>query len=113
MNRTQWELSEIPAGMRQYFEEFEAKCGKPWVRVTEKPQPPDEIRNRGNGAKMDFHSRQTGSGQKLQDWYNEHPATTLGFRAACRCEVYRMRNDLTSEEQAYVLAEMERARAVV
>jgi hypothetical protein len=61
-------------------------CGKPWTRVVEKPQPPEAMRNRGNGAKMDFHGRQVGGGQKLQDWYDDHPPATTGWRAGCACD---------------------------
>lgn len=63
-------------------------CGKQWRRCVEKPQPPAEIRNRGNGSKMDFHTRQTGSGQKLQDWYDAHPATTTGWLPSCSCPAH-------------------------
>lgn len=62
------------------------ECGASWVRVTDKPQPPEEIRNRGNGAKMDFHTRSLGGGQKLQDWYNQHPGTTKGWKPSCNCD---------------------------
>ncbi len=63
-----------------------AACGAPWRRVVEKAQPPPaEMRNRGNGSKMDFHSRSTGGGQKIQDWYDAHPATTTGWTATCGC----------------------------
>jgi len=34
---------------------------------------------------MDFHSRQVGSGQRLQNWYNEHPLRTTGWRPTCDC----------------------------
>lgn len=61
-------------------------CGTPWTRVVEKPQPPEAMRNRGNGAKMDFHGRQVGGGQKLQDWYDDHPIATTGWRAGCACD---------------------------
>jgi DNA modification methylase len=62
-----------------------AKCGAPWLRESIKPQPPAELRNRGNGSKMDFHSRQTGSGQKLQDWYDANPGRTIGWSPSCSC----------------------------
>jgi hypothetical protein len=61
-------------------------CGTPWVRVVEKPQPPEAMRNRGNGTKMAFHGRQVGGGQKLQDWYDDHPIATTGWRAGCACD---------------------------
>lgn len=35
---------------------------------------------------MGYHSREVGSGQKLQDWYNAHPETTIGWSPRCRCE---------------------------
>ena len=61
------------------------KCGAPWVKEVEKPQPPESLRNRGNGSKMDFHTRQTGSGQKLQDWYDAHPGQVTGEHPTCTC----------------------------
>ena len=65
-------------------------CGAPWKRVVEKPQPPDELRNRGNGAKMDFPTRQTGGGQKREDWYEAHPAQTVGWEPGCSCRTYKI-----------------------
>jgi len=62
------------------------ECGAPWERVTERPKPPDDLRNRDNGAKMDFHTRQVGSGQKLQDWYDANPTQTTGWRPTCKHE---------------------------
>jgi DNA modification methylase len=61
------------------------ECGAGWVRVVERLTVPDDLRNRGNGAKMDFHSRQTGSGQKMQDWYDANPVRTTGWSPSCLC----------------------------
>ena len=61
-------------------------CGAPWERVTRKPQPPSEIRNRSEETKMSFHTQSCGGGQKLQDWYDENPGTTLGWRPTCECQ---------------------------
>lgn len=58
-------------------------CGAPWERVTERVAEPDGLRNRGAGAKMDFHTRQTGSGQKLQDWLDANPKQTVGWAPTC------------------------------
>jgi DNA modification methylase len=63
-------------------------CGQPWAPVTDTPAIPDELRNRGNGAKMDFHTRQTGSGQKMQDWRDANPTKLNGYRPTCEC-VYK------------------------
>ena len=60
-------------------------CGAPWRRVVETPKIPDEVRNRGNGSKMDFHSRSVGSRQKLQDWRDANPPVTTGFEPSCAC----------------------------
>jgi hypothetical protein len=35
---------------------------------------------------MEFHARQVGSGQKLQDWYDENPAQTTGWQQSCTCD---------------------------
>ena len=61
------------------------KCGSPWERIVERAKEPEGLRNRNGGAKMDFHTRQVGSGQKLQNWKNENPDKTLGWQATCTC----------------------------
>jgi DNA modification methylase len=58
-------------------------CGRPWERVVARPDEPEGLRNRGNGAKLDYHTRQTGSGQKLQDWMDANPKQTTGWRPTC------------------------------
>lgn len=68
------------------------KCGAPWVRVTEKPQPPTDMRNRSNDAKMSFHTQSCGGGQKLQDWYEAHPSKTLGWQPSCKCGLPQEQN---------------------
>jgi len=61
------------------------KCGKPWVRMVENPQIPPELRNR-DVNKMAYHTRETGGGQRLQNWRDENPSTTLGWRPSCDCD---------------------------
>ena len=34
---------------------------------------------------MSFHSQQLGGGQRLQDWYDEHPPHTLSWLPTCSC----------------------------
>ena len=60
-----------------------AACGAPWVREVENPKVPDAMRNRG--GKMDYHSRELGAGQKMQNWRNENPPRTTGWRPSCEC----------------------------
>lgn len=60
-------------------------CGAPWARVVSKSKAPDDLRNRGGGSKMDFHSQSVGGGGTLQAWYDEHPAITVGWRPTCKC----------------------------
>jgi len=78
-----------------------AACGTPWVRVTERPTPPDSVFthtavpddklvNRG----FSKEGTKRGAGQKLQNWLNEHPTITLGFRAACSCDTVDTRPGL-------------------
>lgn len=62
------------------------ECGAPWERVVERPAEPEGLRNRDGGAKYDFHVRQVGSDQKLQDWLNANPPRTIGWRPTCDCE---------------------------
>lgn len=62
------------------------ECGAPWEREVERESPPDKLRNRGDETKMSYHPRQTGSGQKLQDWYDDHPPETVGWTPTCDCD---------------------------
>ena len=69
------------------------KCGKAWVRVVERGEIPDEVftntrQDNGIIVQRGFHKngKPRGSGQKLQDWYDAHPSTTLGWRPACTCD---------------------------
>jgi hypothetical protein len=61
-----------------------AACGAPYIRITDTPKIPAAMRNR-DGTKMDYHTRQVGGGQRLQDWRDANPTTTTGWRAGCQC----------------------------
>ena len=69
------------------------KCGKGWVRKVEKQRPPIEVRTATRGGSVDprdgtgfnLDGVKYGSGQKLQDWLDAHPAKTTGWSPACAC----------------------------
>ncbi len=67
------------------------KCGKAWERVVEKPIPPKEVFTKTRKPKDGYvggfnkDGEFVGTGQKLQNWLNEHPAKTLGWQPACSC----------------------------
>ena len=61
------------------------KCGAGWRRVVDLVQEPDGLRNRDGGSKMDYHTRQVGSGQKLQNWKDANPPLTSGWKPGCGC----------------------------
>jgi DNA modification methylase len=70
------------------------RCRNPWRRVVEKPKPPKEVFTRtrqddGFTVQRGFHKdgSSVGSGQKLQNWYNENPTTTLGWQPTCSCDL--------------------------
>lgn len=44
---------DIPADMRQYFEEIEVTCGAAWGRVVEKERSGESISNAPNGQHLD------------------------------------------------------------
>ena len=73
----------IKAGTSEYG--VCTKCGAPRERVVETPAIPAELRNR-SGAKMEYHPRQVGSGQALQNWRDANPPQTTGWRASCEHE---------------------------
>ena len=65
------------------------KCGKARARVTERPLPPKDrltaARERPDDVKKLTRDGQlVGSGQRVQDWLNEHPPTTTGW-SDCGC----------------------------
>jgi hypothetical protein len=71
-----------------------AKCGAPWARIIEQESPPDEVftetMNPDDGfinGHRPLGGKYRGSGQKLQDWINEHPPKTTGWRPTCNCGV--------------------------
>lgn len=61
------------------------QCGMPWVRKIENLKIPEEMRNRGAETKMEFHTRQLGGGQKIQEWRDANPPKTIGWQASCEC----------------------------
>jgi DNA modification methylase len=69
-----------------------AECGKPWARVIESKDPPEDCFTKtGNpddglvaGHRKDGVFK--GSGQKMQNWIDEHPNKTLGWRKTCKCK---------------------------
>ena len=62
------------------------ECGAGWVRVVEKPKPPDEMYvNTRKPKEIQAVWNTGGMGQKLQNWYNENPTQTTGWRPTCDC----------------------------
>ena len=58
-------------------------CGAPRQRVVAAPRIPDSLRNRE--VKMAYHARNLGGGQAIQNWREENPPRTTGFRPTCDC----------------------------
>jgi len=69
-----------------------AECGKPWARVVEKEKPPDGAFNKARFVEDEnikispIHRSGKASGQKMQNWLNEHPPQTLGWQPSCSCD---------------------------
>lgn len=88
-----FEPGEVPARLRDCFEEVETTCGAPWYRVIAQPDM-SERPLRANGAKMDtdavhlsnnWQDTPKSAGQAYQEWRNANPDTTLGWRPSCKC----------------------------
>jgi len=66
-------------------------CGQGWVRVVAKPTPPASVFTATatpDDGRVRFsrkNGERRGTGQKLQDWLNDHPPTTLGWQPTCDC----------------------------
>jgi len=67
------------------------ECGAPWERVVEKERPPDDCYV-GTSKPENIRAvwKTGGMGQKLQNWYNEHPAQTTGWRPTCDHDAERV-----------------------
>jgi hypothetical protein len=66
------------------------KCGAAWERVVERTKPPADVYTgtvKPDSIAPVSHPElgKAGMGQKLQNWYNEHPVETLGWRPTCSC----------------------------
>lgn len=60
------------------------ECGGPWERVVEKPKPPtDKYTNSSKPESIRPCAGGGGMGQKLQNFYNENPTTTIGWQPNC------------------------------
>ena len=68
-----------------------AKCGAPYERVVEREKPPKEVYTASRkpdeiAPVSNPELGKVGMGQKLQDWYSEHPQITTGYRPTCSCD---------------------------
>ena len=69
------------------------KCGMPWLRIISREEPPVEVFTNSSTPPEDNLIRSgsrdfgevKGSGQKLQDWRDEHLVKTLGWKPTCSC----------------------------
>jgi hypothetical protein len=79
MYRTHFDLNEIPAELREYFEEVEVACLAPWRRVVERTEVltrKDDWRRRNVGNRSDgFTSPPTAI------WISN----TTGWQPTCQC----------------------------
>jgi len=67
-------------------------CGAPWERVVQKAHAPVEVFTKRNAPIDGFvysgsvhEGEWKGQGQKLQNWRDENPPKTVGWRPICRC----------------------------
>ena len=60
-------------------------CGAPWGRIIESPKIPIHLRHRDGETKMDYHTRQLGGGQAIQNWRDQNPPSTSGWIPSCAC----------------------------
>ncbi len=70
------------------------KCGAPWERIIKKEKPPAELYTNSSGPNDGFvdngrmiNNQLRGFGQKVQDWVNEHPPISMGWKPTCKCGI--------------------------
>jgi len=83
-----FDKKDVPADLLDCFDEIQVQCGSQWERVVDTPKFPKELRAMpgDDGVKSGYGNGEintTGSGQKMQNWRNENPPTTTGWRATC------------------------------
>jgi len=68
------------------------ECGKAWVRIVEKEKAPKDVFTKRNCPTDGFihsgsadYGEMMGHGGKLQEWRDEHPIKTLGWKPSCSC----------------------------
>ncbi len=90
VNRTSWELNEIPESMRQYFKEHEVQCGAPWERVVEKGDLIDDGKRNHN---VSIHELKDKRDVLDRGWNHEggfapnaiRESKTIGWKPSCKC----------------------------
>jgi hypothetical protein len=80
MNRL-FDVKDIPADLRQYFEEVEVTCGAPWERVTKPTEEYAEHFGANNGADAD----RNGKGYRKHSPAVSAQYQTVAWRPTCRC----------------------------
>jgi hypothetical protein len=78
-------LTEVPAELRDCFEELEVECGAPWVRVIEK-EAVGKVRTRSTGG-LGTEQRREPQGMKPVggEFQEDVRCQTLGWRPSCKC----------------------------
>jgi len=67
------------------------QCGAPWERVTRRDPIPEDLYTGTSNPDDNFVNgfgstgSRHGSGQKLQDWLNDHQPETIGWKPTCLC----------------------------
>lgn len=81
MYRTLFDPDEIPADIREFFEETSAQCGSPWVRVVETHYTPGGPKHSGNAKAL----RYIRDGEREDSGYKTRHDTTTGWQPGCQC----------------------------
>ena len=67
-----------------------AECGAPWVRMVDKPIPPDHVYSNARTSedskvRLSPLGIKRGSGYTMQNWRNQNPTQTTGWQPTCAC----------------------------
>lgn len=87
MYRTLFDPDEIPADIREFFEETSAACGAPWIRVVERETL--FLSGSGRAGHLPSGKGRPADGQ-IREGHdirmgNTSSVTTTGWRAGCEC----------------------------
>jgi hypothetical protein len=85
MYRTQFDLHEVPADLREYFEEIEVPCGSPWRRIVDRFRTLDGERRDDLPPLRASDKSKTKEATGIGNWRYGSETVDNGWAPTCGC----------------------------